>query len=35
MTDMMSSQRALQTASQALKILDMVQEKAVSEIGKL
>lgn len=34
-TDMMSSQRALQTASQALKIIDMVQEKAVSEIGKL
>jgi len=35
MTDMMSSQRALQTASQALKIMDMVQEKAVSEISKI
>lgn len=34
-TDMMSSQRALQTASQAIKIIDLVQEKAVSEIGKL
>lgn len=34
-TDIMSSQRALQTASQALKIMDMVQEKAVSEISKI
>lgn len=35
MTGLISSQRALQTASQALKIYDMVQEKAVSEIGKI
>ena len=35
MTDMMSSQRALQTAAQAFKIYDMVQDKAVSEIGKI
>jgi len=34
-TNMLSSQRALQTASQALKIYDMVQEQAVNEIGKL
>lgn len=35
MTDLISSQRALQTASQALKIYDLVQEKAVSEIGRI
>nr|WP_312577400.1 flagellar hook-basal body protein [Sedimentibacter sp.] len=35
MTGLISSQRALQTASQALKIYDMVQEKAASEIGKV
>jgi len=35
MTGLMSSQRALQTASQALKMYDLIQEKAVSEIGKL
>ncbi|MBP1925732.1 flagellar basal-body rod protein FlgG [Sedimentibacter acidaminivorans] len=35
MTGLISSQRALQTASQALKIYDMVQDKAVSEIGKI
>ena len=35
MTGLISSQRALQTASQALKIYDMVQEKAASEIGKI
>ncbi|MDD4781457.1 MAG: flagellar hook-basal body protein [Tissierellia bacterium] len=35
LTDIMSSQRALQTAAQALKIYDMVNEKAVNEIGKI
>lgn len=35
MTDIMSSQRSLQTASQAIKMYDMIQEKAVTEIGKL
>jgi flagellar basal-body rod protein FlgF len=35
MTGIISSQRALQTASQALKIYDLVQEKAVSEIGRV
>ncbi len=35
MTGLISSQRALQTASQALKIYDLVQEKAVSEIGRI
>jgi len=35
MTGLISSQRALQTASQALKIYDSVQEKAVSEIGRV
>lgn len=34
-TDIMSSQRALQTASQALKIYDMIQDKAVNEIAKI
>lgn len=35
MTDIMSSQRALQTAAQAFKIYDMIQDKAVNEIGKI
>jgi len=35
MTGLIASQRALQTASQALKIYDQVQEKAVSEIGRV
>jgi len=35
LTSIMSSQRALQTAAQALKIYDMVQEKAANEIGKI
>ena len=35
LTDIMSSQRALQTASQAFKIYDMIQDKAVNEIGKI
>jgi len=35
MTGLVSSQRALQTASQALKMYDLIQEKAVTEIGKL
>lgn len=35
MTNIISSQRALQTASQALKLYDLIQEKAVSEIGKI
>ncbi|MFA9422254.1 MAG: flagellar hook-basal body protein [Sedimentibacter sp.] len=34
-TDIMASQRALQTAAQALKIYDMIEEKAVTEIGKI
>lgn len=35
LTDIISSQRALQTASQLLKIYDLIQEKAVNEIGKI
>jgi flagellar basal-body rod protein FlgG len=35
MTGMMSSQRALQSAAQALKIYDMINDKAVNEIGKI
>lgn len=35
LTDIMSSQRALQTAAQALKIYDMIQESASTEIGKV
>lgn len=35
MTDIMASQRALQTAAQAFKIYDMIQDKAVNEIGKI
>lgn len=35
LTGIISSQRALQTASQALKIYDMINEKAVTEIGKI
>ena len=35
LTGIMSSQRALQTAAQALKIYDMINEKAVNEIGKI
>ncbi len=31
----MSSQRALQTAAQAFKIYDMINDKAVNEIGKI
>lgn len=34
-TGMLSSQRALQTAAQALKIYDMINDKAVNEIGKI
>ncbi len=35
LTGIMSSQRALQTAAQALKIYDMINDKAVNEIGKI
>lgn len=35
LTDILSSQRALQTAAQALKMYDMINEKAVTEIGKI
>jgi flagellar basal-body rod protein FlgG len=35
MTDIMASQRSLQTAAQAFKIYDMIQDKAVNEIGKI
>lgn len=35
LTDILSSQRALQTAAQALKIYDMINDKAVNEIGKI
>ena len=35
LTNIMSSQRALQTAAQALKIYDMINDKAVNEIGKI
>lgn len=35
LTNIMSSQRALQTAAQALKMYDMINEKAVNEIGKI
>jgi flagellar basal-body rod protein FlgG len=35
LTGIMSSQRALQTSSQALKMYDLIQEQAVTEIGKL
>lgn len=35
LTNIMSSQRALQTAAQALKIYDMINDKAVNEIGKV
>lgn len=35
LTGILSSQRALQTAAQALKIYDMVNDKAVNEIGKI
>ncbi len=35
LTGILSSQRALQTAAQALKVYDMVNDKAVSEIGKI
>lgn len=34
-TGILSSQRALQTAAQALKIYDMINDKAVNEIGKI
>ena len=34
-TGILSSQRALQTAAQALKIYDMVNDKAVNEIGRI
>ncbi len=34
-TDIMSSQRSLQTASQAIKMYDQIQEKAVTEIGRI
>lgn len=35
LTAVISAQRALQTAAQALKIYDLVQEKSVNEIGKI
>ncbi|NLK63609.1 MAG: flagellar hook-basal body complex protein [Tissierellia bacterium] len=35
LTNIIASQRALQTAAQALKIYDMVNDKAVNEIGKI
>ncbi len=35
LTGILASQRSLQTASQALKIYDMVNDKAVNEIGKI
>lgn len=35
LTNMLASQRALQTAAQVLKIYDMVNDKAVNEIGKV
>lgn len=35
LTNIMSSQRSLQTAAQALKIYDMINDKAVNEIGKV
>jgi len=35
LTGLISSQRALQTAAQALKIYDMTDDKAVSEISKI
>lgn len=35
LTGILSSQRALQTAAQALKIYDMINDKAVNEIGKI
>lgn len=35
LTDIMSAQRSLQTAAQAFKIYDMLQDKAVTEIGKI
>ena len=35
LTSILSSQRALQNASQALKIYDMINDKAVNEIGKI
>ncbi len=34
-TEILASQRSLQTASQAFKIYDMINEKAVTEIGKV
>ncbi len=34
-TGILASQRSLQTASQAFKIYDMINEKAVTEIGKI
>lgn len=35
LTNMLASQRALQTAAQVFKIYDMVNDKAVNEIGKV
>ena len=35
MTAMMSSQRALQSAAQALKMYDQVMSKAASDVGRL
>lgn len=35
LTSILSSQRALQTAAQALKIYDMINDKAVNEIGRI
>ena len=35
MTAMMSSQRALQSAAQSLKMYDQIMSKSVSDVGKL
>lgn len=35
MTNMMSSQRALQSAAQVLKMYDQVMSKASSDVGRL
>jgi flagellar basal-body rod protein FlgF len=35
LTGIMASQRALQTAAQAIKMYDMINDKAVNEIGKV
>ena len=35
MTNMMSSQRALQSAAQVLKMYDQIMSKAASDVGRL